>query len=318
MKRLLLIICCIISAAGYAQKPPQKVNTFHVVDSSTGKPVPYTSISILKAKLAITTEADGVFNIPGDLGAMQDTITLNAQTYIQLKLALSKLATVDTIRLTKIAGIHPEAKNKFSAKMILNDYLADDIGLYAGVATDDASFNYLQIAQRFAGSTTNNRLASITINKTSDWMLTKFRIRIYDIDPANGGPGADLFGGIIDIDNQDYVNDFLNRRSDYTSFVESKKTTVDLNRYNIIIPHKSFFVAVEWLRDFFNASKAPFYNKFTQKVDTAIVFRPYIGISPVKGDKLNIWVMELNGKWKIYDHFYPLGTDLAIKATVEY
>jgi len=314
MKRILLIICCIISAAGYAQK----VNTFHVVDSSTGKPVPYTSISILKAKLAITTEADGVFNIPGKLGALRDTITLNAQTYAPLKLALSKLATVDTIRLTKVIGKHSEVKNKFSAKLILNNYLADDIGLYAGVATDDASFNYLQIAQRFAASTTNNRLASITINKTSDWMLTKFRIRIYDIDPANGGPGADLFGGIIDVDNQDYVNDFLNRRSDYTSYVESKKTTIDLNRYNIIIPHKNFFVAVEWLRDFFNASKAPVYNKFTKKIDTAIVFRPYVGISPVKGDKLNIWVMELNGKWKTYDHFYPLGTDLAIKATVEY
>jgi|GEM_PF-883644 hypothetical protein len=317
MKRILLIICCIVSAPGYAQQP-QKVNAFHVVDSGTGKPVPYTTIIILRAKLAIATEDNGVFHIPGNLAVMRDTIALNAQTYAPLKLPLNKLATMDTIRLNKIAVKTQEAGSKFSKKLILNDHLAGDVGLYAGVATEDAPFNYLQIAQCFVTNTSNNRLVSVTINKTRDWMLTKFRVRIYDIDAATGGPGADLCDRIIDIDNEDDVNDYLNRTGRYNTFDESKSAIIDLRKYNIIIPNRKFYVAVEWLRDFFNATKVPVYNKVTNKVDTAIVFRPYIGISPVKGNQLNIWVMELDGKWKTYNHFYPLGTDLAIKSTVEY
>ncbi|WP_214072323.1 hypothetical protein [Mucilaginibacter sp. dw_454] len=317
MKRILLLIFCIVSTVSYAQQAP-KINTFHVVDFNTKKPIGYATINILKAKLAIATESDGVFIIPGNLAAMRDTIILNAQTYIPLKLPISTLATMDTIRLYRMIPKNQGIQTKFSAKRTLNDYLADDIGLYAGVATDDAPFNYLQIAQHFVTDAATSKLASITINKPSDWLLTKFRVRIYDTDPATGGPGADLYDRIIDIDNEEYVNDYLNRRSSYASYVESKSTIIDFRKDNIIIPSKGFFVAVEWLRDFFNASKAPVYNKVTSKVDTAIVYRPFIGISPVKGNQLNIWVMQLDRTWKTYDHFYPFGTDLAIKATVEY
>lgn len=317
MKRILLIICSIATVTGYAQQP-QKVNTFHVVDFNTKEPIPYTSIKILKAKLAITTEADGVFNIPGDLAAMRDTIVLSAQTYVPFKIPLSRLASTDIIKLIKIEGKDQQAQIKLSTKLTLNDYPDDDIGLYAGVATDNAPFNYLQIAQHFVTNTPNNRLVSVTINKPSDWLLTKFRIKIYDTNLETGGPGADLCDQVIDIDNEDEVNARLNRQGSYRKYVESKLITVDLREYNVIIRNKSFFVAVEWLRDFFNATKTPVYNKVTNKVDTAIVFRPYIGISPIKGKKLNIWVMQLDGKWKTYDHFFPFGTDLAIKATVGY
>src|ERR1700712_2755215 len=101
MKRILLLIFCIVSTVSYAQQAP-KINTFHVVDVSTKKPIGYATINILKAKLAIATESDGVFIIPGNLAAMRDTIILNAQTYIPLKLPLSTLATMDTIRLYRM------------------------------------------------------------------------------------------------------------------------------------------------------------------------------------------------------------------------
>ncbi len=313
MKKLLYIICCILSAKCCAQ---QKVNTLLVVDAATGSAIPYVSVSIPKAKLAINTEADGVFSIPGNLAAMRDTIAFYAQNYISLKLPLHQLATMSDIKLAK-AKFKPLKKSNYSATQVLNDYIADDVGLYAGVAADDAPFNYLQIAQQFVTDNQVGRLTSITISKTSDPLPTKFRIRIYDTDPVTGGPGADLCDQILDQDNKDYVNALLSRSFD-KPYLPKKELSLDLKNYNIIIPNKQFFVAVEWLRDVSNAVNVPVYNKVTNKVDTAIVFRPYLGISDVTGPKLNIWVMQLDHTWKTYDHFMPFGTDMAIKATVEY
>ncbi len=313
MKRILYIVCYLFSIGSYAQ---QKTNTLRIVDGATGDAIPYAAVSIPKAQLAINTEADGLFSIPGNLAAMRDTIAFYVQNYIPLKLPLNQLITMKDIKLTRTNFKRLKASG-YSAKQVLNDYVPDDVGLYAGVAAEDAPFNYLQIAQQFATGASNSKLSKIKITKVKDWLRTKFRIRIYDIDPMTGGPGADLCDQVIDISNEKTLEGFVDKTLN-APYVPDEEVALDLNKYKIVIPNKQFFVAVEWLRDFLNAVKAPVYNKATNKVDTAIVFRPYLGISDVTGPKLNIWVMQLNHTWKTYDHFMPFGTDLAIKATVEY
>ncbi|MES2428543.1 MAG: hypothetical protein V4560_16295 [Bacteroidota bacterium] len=301
MKKLFVFIGCLFSLNAFAQ---EKLNTFHVVDSKTKKPVKAVSITIVRAKLSINTENDGVFIIPGNLIGMRDTVILYAQTYIQLKIALNKLDGIDTIQMNKFVSAPGVTQFNYKDDTLLNNFDQNNIGHYAGIHTRNAFFNYLQLAQQFDIKKVGIRLKTVTVQKLTfnyNPQKAKFKIRIYDIDSTTGGPGKDLCYDIIEVVSN-----------------ESSKQNINLKNYNIIIPNKTFFVTIEWIRDNYNAGYAMIYDVNIRASVQHINYRPIIGISPITGDKLNIWALNFKHEWKPFTYFSPFGTDLAIKATVEY
>ncbi|MES2375185.1 MAG: hypothetical protein V4553_01335 [Bacteroidota bacterium] len=312
MKKLITLIACFGTLFANAQ---QKMNVFYVVDSLSGKPIPSTTVTIVRAKLSITTEKDGIFKIPGDLSAMRDTVILNTQTYIPFKIPLDMLSDMDTIRLTRYGTEIKNEKIKYKDDTLLNDYKKRDVVHYAGVNTETANFEYLQLAQQYYTNRPGIFLKEITLNRLAfgpddsdhTWTglvfldRTKFRIRIYDIDPVTHGPGRDLC----------------------TRIIEEKKSmgsqvSVNLKKYNIIIPNTSFFVAVEWLRDFYNAGYSTAYDSKQKKMVRQPNYHPAIGISATTGERLNIWALNFKHEWKPYGYFMPFGTDLAMSAVIKY
>jgi hypothetical protein len=91
---------------------------------------------------------------------------------------------------------------------------------------------------------------------------------------ATGKPGKDLFINIIEI-----------------KIADSKKTRINLKKYNIIIPNKTFFVAIEWMRDYYNAH---YYKPDAEKI---ISYKPAIGMLPISNKTLNIWAMDVSRNW---------------------
>ncbi|MES2428545.1 MAG: hypothetical protein V4560_16305 [Bacteroidota bacterium] len=310
IKKTLILISCIFSLSTQAQ---QKLNTFHLVDEETGLAIPSVSIAIVKARLSITTEKDGIFNIPGDLNKMRDTIIFSRQNYTSLKMPLRGLNGMDTIKLRKVQSEGKEVKTSFKNDTLLNNYEKLDIGYYAGLHTGYEEFNYLQLAEQFQSPKAGAMLKNVTINRLAFYLNkvsqynytemehTKFRIRVYDIDPVTGGPGKDLCNEIIEVKSND-----------------QKKMNTNLKSYKIIIPNKTFFVAVEWLRDFYNLGLVQIYSPELKKTVNLVNYRPAIGLSPIKGKKLNIWALNINNEWKLYTYHSPDFTDLAIKAAVQY
>jgi hypothetical protein len=312
MKKIFTIIACLFTLLSNAQ---QKLNKFHLVDSLSGKPVPSTSITIVRAKLSITTEKDGIFMIPGNLALMRDTVILNTQSYKQVKLPLYKLNGIDTIRLVRNIVTTTVGDLKYQNDTLLNDYKRQDVVHYAGINTETANFDYLQLAQQFYVHTPGIKLKNITLNRLAFGLElstrtftglvrldpTKFRIRIYDIDPITHGPGRDLCNKIIE---------------------ESKRSggqlTVNFKKYNIVIPNTVFFVAVEWLRDYYNAGFTMAFNTETKTISRQLNYRPAVGISAVTGENLNIWALNFKREWKPFTYFMPFGTDLAMSAAIEY
>lgn len=311
MRKVLILTACIFSICAQAQ---QKLNRFHLVDQESGLAIPSVSVAIVKAKLLMTTEKDGIFIIPGDLKRMQDTIMFYVQNYSSLKIPLRELSNVDTIRLRKnVYSGNNKMKTFFKNDTLLNDYNRLDITYYAGLHNGDSEFQYLQLAEQFdvprAGmflkNVVINRLAFyqyyITQYENTELEYTKFRIRLYDVDAITGGPGKDLCNEIIEVKSSD-----------------QKQKDINLKSYNIVIPNKTFFVAVEWLRDYYNLGLVRIYNPGRKKMVNFVNFRPAIGISPEKGKKLNMWALNLNHVWKPYTSYSPDFTDLAIKAIVGY
>jgi hypothetical protein len=315
MKKLLPFLCCLFTICVHAQ---QKLNTFHVVDNKTQKPIPATSITIVRAKLSITTEKDGIFVIPGNLEKMRDSVILYAQNYELFKITLAQLNGMDTIRLSKITNNLVTARLNYKDDTLLNNYNRSEIAYYAGLNTETAQFDYLQLAQRFNVQKPGIRLKSVVVNKLSFNVVysitdpdsqydstelehTTYRVHIYDVNTLTGGPGKDLSDKIIEV-----------------KILDSKQSNFNLKKYNIIIPNKTFFVAIEWLRDYYNLGYVMVHDKKLKRNVQQLNYRPTIGISPITGKKLNIWGLDYKHNWKPYTYFMPFGTDLAIKAGIEY
>ncbi|GAB3936217.1 hypothetical protein [Mucilaginibacter myungsuensis] len=275
-------------------------NNFRIVDADTKRPIPYASVSLPRASLAMNTEADGLLSIPGDLSKMNDVLVITAQNYTPSVSPLNKLSGMDTIQLKKYpyrpVNIPVSSTGKDS---VLNKFTWQDVTYFAGVHSQHARFEYLQIAQQFDSPAPGAKLSQIFFRRFATWGTyterTRFRLRFYDIDPVYGTPGKDLCHEIIEETNKD-----------------DPRLTVNLQKYNIIIPGKKFFVAIEWLRTFENAGYAP------NRAERNLVYKPTIGILPYKTDKLNIWVLNYAHQWKPFTYFSPYYTDLALSATVKW
>jgi hypothetical protein len=307
MKYVSFILCCFMWLKVNAQ---QKLNIFHVVDSLSGKAIPAVSITIVRAKLSINTEKDGIFSIPGDLTKMRDTVIVEAQGYLRHLLLLHKMHGMDSLKLNRslrqVVSIGLGDKKEIE----LNAFRKYDVAYYAGLHTEMEEFNYLQLAQQFYLPKSGAQLMKVSVGRLAfrlnglrqDFAVgfepTKFRIRIYEADSNKAGPGAELCQQVIEVRDKD-----------------SQYIGINLSEYKIMIPGKSFFVAVEWMRDFTNQGFVIF-EQAPKQSKKLINYRPAIGISPIKGSKQNIWGLNLKKQWKPYTNFAPDFTDMAITAIV--
>ncbi|MFD2147184.1 hypothetical protein [Mucilaginibacter antarcticus] len=277
MKKLLTFVFGLIACAVQAQV---KNNTFHVVDKQTNKPVASATIAILRASLSITTEKDGIFSIPGDLSIMKDTVVISAQRYIAFKLPLANLGNLDTIKMQQQPIIIADASLTISTDTLLNNYNRFDVGNYVGLHMGKGEFNYLQIAQKFDAKRAGTLLKKIDIERLAfhfdkfkplpdkgtsilngqyeytELEHTKFRLRVYDVSPLTGGPGKDLCDKIIEVKSR-----------------EDNLLSINLKSYNIVIPNKTFFVAVEWMRDYMNMGYVHVGNNYGTKKLIQIIAR---------------------------------------------
>ncbi len=308
MKTLFTFLLLVFVTSVHAQ---DKLNLFHVVDSDTKLPVPSVSVSIIKARLAINTENDGIFSIPGNLSTMRDTIIFAAQNYLAFKFPIRELEERDSIQLIRVAFLAPPKQSVSKLDTLLNDFDSNDVEHYAGVNERATSFEWLQLAQRFDSPKIGGVLKNVSIYRLVFTLngegqanyaateYTKFRVRIYGLDSLTLGPGRDLCSKVIEAKS--------NGR---------RRIKIDLTNLNIVIPDPEFFVAVEWVRDFHNMGYVRLNNADGLTTDRVINYRPAIGISPIKTNNLNIWGMNFRRAWLPYSYFSPDFTDLAIKAEV--
>ena len=196
---------------------------------------------------------------------------------------------------------------------ILNGIHKDSVRFYIGFQKVNEQFNYLQAAQKFSYEKPGSILQQVELGRLiipvnggeariSEPTNTTFLLHIYDADSLTGSPGASLIKEPLEV--KDRSNQIVK---------------VDLRKYKIRIPGKTFFVGIEWLT---NTKNERFMNlsdnielvpgKFFRK--TALVYQPFIGMVKNKKATSDAWVMTPSGEWKLYTHNMPYMTDLAISA----
>jgi hypothetical protein len=107
-----------------------------------------------------------------------------------------------------------------------------------------------------------------------------FRIRLFDVDSANGKPSTELTDTLIDINSN------------------KKKITLNLESHNITIPNKNFFIAIEWLQIESNSFTKKI--KYGGSINLITFYEPGIGVryNKDKTDSKKLWNLNYNGTWQ--------------------
>jgi len=203
-------------------------------------------------------------------------------------------------------------------RVILNGFPKDSVHFYIGFQKVHEQFNYLQAAQKFSNDKAGVILLQVDLHRAivpvndGDVLVgepasTTFLLNIYDVDSITGAPGKSLTKEPLTIKNG-----------------SSSVIKIDLSKYKIIIPGKTFFVGLEWI---FNDRNQRFmnngYNNPSSKdLDgkkyniVQLIYQPFIGMVKNKKTTSDAWMMTPDHRWKLYTHNLPYMTDLAITSHI--
>ncbi|MEJ7559949.1 MAG: hypothetical protein WKF66_16675 [Pedobacter sp.] len=310
MYRILISLIIVFACDVQAQ---EKLNTFHVVDSISKKPIRSASVTLMRAKLSMSTESDGIFIIPGNLKLLNDSVIIYSQGYGVFRTLLNRMDGMDSIKLAKQQFKLDTTDLTGKQESILNPFKVKDVVRFTGINTATTPFEYLQLAQQFYLIKPGAQLTKVRIRRLAfsniDYSNTlsykgidyaKFRLRFYAADSLQPGPGREICTEIVEVSDRD-----------------NQQISVDVEKYHIMVPGKSFFIAVEWIKDFVNQGFSNVFDRKTYSVKQSVNFRPAIGILDKRGNQLNIWSLNLKRQWKPFTYYAPYFTDLALTAIVK-
>lgn len=266
-----------------------------VLNKETGQGVAFATVGLVKQNIGTNADETGRFSFYISSTA-NDTLIFSSIGYETLKVSLNKNNSNAIFELT------PKTENLKEVILVSKyNWKTVVLGQYSNCGsryyTTSNAVN--QVARHFKAPTANTRLKEIEICKYGiaiiDPARTKFRIRIYSMDSITNQPLKDLCDSIIELD------------------VTGRHIKVNLEKYNIMLQDRDFFVAVEWLRIPMNEEKNKSKFGGQQKVIYS-TFSPLLAIKDKTSDNYDFesWELGYSGKWR------PFSWTAMISATVKY
>lgn len=275
----------------------QKTYQFRLIDQVSKQPVPYATVGLMKQNTGASTDMKGMLSLKNITDPL-DSIIVSCLGYETLRFPLSILSidNPNVLALMPLQYVLQEITikpEKLSEPIILNkiDRKKYKFGRLGGTYSS-------QIARKFTvPSDPENQyllksLSYFMKNSPGD-QISNFRVRIYQVNPLTGGPGADLLTSPIirTVTKKDEV------------------ITVDLQPYQILVDSSSFFVALEWLKTDANTMMMTVKG---QKKEPA--YLPPLGIRQIDKNFDLAWDLTYKNTWAPL--FTNFSRDLAISAEV--
>lgn len=274
MKIKILIVCLFLGNTLWATGQRQ-VNG-RIINLRNQNPVSYASVVLLKENTGTNADGNGNFSIYSNDFA--DSIRISSIGFSTKTIAIADLKLNNEIKLDEneklLNNVVIESKRK-EKTITLNDFSNCGMTFF-----DVSKGTYNQVAQYFNTPDSNMFLSQINICKMAGDCI--FHIRIYGIDSLNGKPSKDLTDSVIEVNSS------------------KRNINIDMEKYDIRIPGKGFFVAVEWLF-------IP-YNAFTTKSKLngkKYVFKSYYPSISFRSknipqtDTNTPWILNFNGRWSV-------------------
>src|SRR5436190_6324205 len=207
----------------------QSIFTGTVVNKTTKEIIPYATIGLIKQKTGTNADEFGKFQLT-IINIKDDSLRISSIGYETSLIPISEWSGNMQFELEKKQIILKEVVVSTTKKTeVLDDFSNCGMNFYV------SSGSVTQVAKHFHVSAENVLLSQINI--CMDGSNCLFRIRIYDMDTITGKPSNDLVDEIIEVKSS------------------KRHVNINLEKYNIVIPGKDFFVAIEWLYIPLNAYK---------------------------------------------------------------
>ena len=270
-----------------------------ISDFNTKKQIPYATIALIRENVATNADQHGFFSLSSTHNT-SDSLLISCVGYNLKQIPISGSGYYDIVlerKVTQLSELYLISKTNWTTEKLNIESECGNVGM-------TTMGSHTQIAKYFTVPSINAFLTEIEICNRKMFNSRKaiFRIRIYDIDSLTKAPSKDLCDHIIEIKS-------------------NKKTIiVNLSEYNIFIPNKCFFVAIEWLKIPYNENKFKVTDAKGRK-QNMITFNPSIGghqseySNPNKSNTLHqVWQLNYQNRWVAITPF----DNISIVATVKY
>jgi hypothetical protein len=271
----------------------QQTYTGKVSEALTGRPVPYATVALKKKNTGVNTNELGRYAFDIKEAINDDTLLVSCVGYQTLQRPLAELKATDSLVLQRNEKL-------LKPVVVKNQWNYQEVGTFKVKPRHffTSLGNQYQVARRLQAPAAETWLDKVNIVVDNKRGPSMFRIRVYDLDPITGGPGAELTDSAITVQSR------------------AKQETVDVSSFLIYIPQRVFFVAVEWILipENLHLLKADVRGKGEMERS---YYKPYISLSqgqpPLKDE---IWGLFYSGQWKAINATGEEG--LAISARVRY
>ncbi len=283
---LLLIFILVFQYAPQADAQETRMLRGKVIDAETGEAVPYAAAEIISKHLGAAANAEGLLQFEISESMMGETVTFSALAYYSRQLSVKELVEKQPfkVELERRTYSLPEftivgnSKGKVQLGNFIQDYhktaMLTTAGMIAAVFMDNSdacdgtikSISYYIVKR-------NRRVKSHS--------RTPFRVRVFAVDSLTGEPGEDLL-----------TEELVVRANGPGWF------TVDVSKYNIKVPNRGYFAAMEWVY-----SKKKYYYQ-ASGLDPQRYYGQQLGI--IVGDfTQNSWKKYLAYEWEFLNEENP-------------
>ncbi|WP_457288199.1 carboxypeptidase-like regulatory domain-containing protein [Pedobacter sp. UYP24] len=264
----------------------QKTITGRVFNKRTREAIPFATVSFLNTNKAAPADSKGVFKLILNNKDVNDTLLIAGVGYKQIKIAIIdfdshfKVYLEEEIKTLKEVNI----SNKRRELQIGNFDISNNFSLG----------NWgVQVAKRFQMPTSYQYLKEIIIMRRLEYLQsseTKFRISIYDEDPATRGPGKKICLDTIEVTDLD-----------------NAKIRVNVSKYNISIVTSPFFVVIETLPIPYNERYFP--HRVKKDIEGVrklcsyytVMYQPYLSLRDARQNEGWRLSLEPGSTWENVD-----------------
>ncbi len=246
--------------------------TGRVVDAKTKEPIPFASLSLLKASAGALTGENGYFQLIRPDGFKQDSLVVMTLGYDRKALFVEQ---------AKMADLRIEMASLPAGWIIGCPVKPDKVSAKNTLTTNDLVITGLPGTQYAFLIENDKRKQAREMRSVSFYIgenglpLAPFRVRFYKLDGSNQTPASDL----------------LTERIVLMPAKSGQWFTTDLSRYRIAVPKEGYFVALEF-EAAANQSPQPILDNY---VPAGQIMRP-----PFDFKKSKLWSYTSETGWKLF------------------
>lgn len=253
-----------------------------IYNAKTQEPIPYVNVSFLNTLKGASTDEKGYFFV--------DVPT----SFLEKKVHLSSLGFKDTIvDVKKIVADKKfgmveesfELDEVVVAKSLGDSYVLNPIGSYdlkSGFSSSSTPWVLATYYPNIGASKKYVNKVTVFFQKNEGFKrrASKFRIRVYDVDPVTKKPTKDLLHKSIILE----------------TFAENDFVSIDLSAFNIKMPKQGLYIGLEWLFVPYNWYAIKGKDPLTSKLTIEDRFAPTFGGVYNKNQNFKVMVYGM-GEW---------------------